>query len=280
MHREYPPEHMHHHHDDPFAVVGARPRHDHRDTAALRCSRVAAGRRCSAATSCSTALGHRRPAPSHGSTLTWAAALLGAVYIVYGALEALVQPAGSGPTSRWPRRASRRLVLGQPFVAAEVVFIALVGEVLEAVTFEHGPGGRSAGCSTRRPGRPGSAATASRSRSRAATRRRRRPGDRPARRADPGRRAGRRRAARRSTSRRLTGESIPVDKGPGDPVFTGTLNQFGVIEVRAEKVGHETTFGQVAPAGRRGPAPQGAAASGRPTAWPGTSCRWSRSSPA
>ena len=30
---------------------------------------------------------------------------------------------------------------------------------------------------------------------------------------------------------------MPVDKGPGDPVFTGTLNQFGVIEVRAEKVG-------------------------------------------
>ncbi len=43
----------------------------------------------------------------------------------------------------------------------------------------------------------------------------------------------------------LTGEPIPVDKGPGEHVFTGTLNQFGVIEVRAEKVGHETTFGQV-----------------------------------
>ena len=43
----------------------------------------------------------------------------------------------------------------------------------------------------------------------------------------------------------LTGESIPVDKGPADPVFTGTLNQFGAIEVRAEKVGRETTFGQV-----------------------------------
>ena len=43
----------------------------------------------------------------------------------------------------------------------------------------------------------------------------------------------------------LTGESLPIDKGPGDPVYTGTLNQFGVIEVDAEKVGDETTFGQV-----------------------------------
>ena len=43
----------------------------------------------------------------------------------------------------------------------------------------------------------------------------------------------------------LTGESLPVDKGTGDPVFTGTLNQFGVLEVRAEKVGHDTTLGQV-----------------------------------
>ncbi|HEX8199772.1 MAG TPA: cation-translocating P-type ATPase, partial [Isosphaeraceae bacterium] len=43
----------------------------------------------------------------------------------------------------------------------------------------------------------------------------------------------------------LTGEGLPVDKGPGDPVFTGTVNQFGLLEVRAEKVGTETTLGQV-----------------------------------
>jgi Cu+-exporting ATPase len=38
---------------------------------------------------------------------------------------------------------------------------------------------------------------------------------------------------------------LPVDKGLGDGVFTGTLNQFGLIEVRAEKVGRETTLAQV-----------------------------------
>ena len=43
----------------------------------------------------------------------------------------------------------------------------------------------------------------------------------------------------------LTGESLPIDKGPGDPVYSGTVNQFGVIEVDAQKVGAATTFGQV-----------------------------------
>ena len=43
----------------------------------------------------------------------------------------------------------------------------------------------------------------------------------------------------------LTGESLPVDKGEGDPVFTGTVNQFGRLEVQAEKVGAATTLGQV-----------------------------------
>ncbi len=43
----------------------------------------------------------------------------------------------------------------------------------------------------------------------------------------------------------LTGESMPVDKGEGDPVFTGTVNQFGRLEIRADKLGQETTLGQV-----------------------------------
>ena len=43
----------------------------------------------------------------------------------------------------------------------------------------------------------------------------------------------------------LTGESLPVDKEPADVVFTSTLNQFGVLEIEAQKVGALTTFGQV-----------------------------------
>ncbi len=43
----------------------------------------------------------------------------------------------------------------------------------------------------------------------------------------------------------LTGESLPVGQGPGDPVYSGTVNQFGRLEFVAEKVGAGTTLGQV-----------------------------------
>ncbi|WP_255298448.1 heavy metal translocating P-type ATPase [Brevibacillus dissolubilis] len=43
----------------------------------------------------------------------------------------------------------------------------------------------------------------------------------------------------------LTGESLPVEKQQGDEVFVGTLNKNGVMQIRAEKVGDETTFAQV-----------------------------------
>ncbi|RMG37414.1 MAG: cation-translocating P-type ATPase, partial [Planctomycetota bacterium] len=44
----------------------------------------------------------------------------------------------------------------------------------------------------------------------------------------------------------LTGESVPIDKQPGDAVYAGTLNQFGAFRLRAEKVGEDTTLAQVA----------------------------------
>lgn len=43
----------------------------------------------------------------------------------------------------------------------------------------------------------------------------------------------------------ITGESMPVEKVPGDTVFAGTLNESGAIEVRAARVGDETTLGQI-----------------------------------
>ena len=43
----------------------------------------------------------------------------------------------------------------------------------------------------------------------------------------------------------LTGESIPVDKKPGDPVYGATINANGVIRFRAEKVGAETALAQI-----------------------------------
>lgn len=43
----------------------------------------------------------------------------------------------------------------------------------------------------------------------------------------------------------ITGESVPVDKTKGDEVFAGTLNDMGILEVRATKLGENTTLGQI-----------------------------------
>jgi P-type Cu+ transporter len=177
-----------------------------------------------------------------GLSLSLIAAVAGAVYIVYGALRSLL--AGRvGADLALAQAALAALLLGQPFVAAEVVFIALVGEVLEAWTFARAR--RALGRLVEQTPR---------------TARVRRQGEEieiPAHELAEGDRvivrAGERVAvdgtivAGRSTidQSALTGESLPIDKGPGDPVYSGTVNQFGVIEVDALKVGAATTFGQV-----------------------------------
>jgi heavy metal translocating P-type ATPase len=40
----------------------------------------------------------------------------------------------------------------------------------------------------------------------------------------------------------MTGESLPVDKGPGDEVSSGTVNQFGAFEMEASKVGEDSSI--------------------------------------
>ena len=43
----------------------------------------------------------------------------------------------------------------------------------------------------------------------------------------------------------LTGESIPVDKAPGDMVSAATVNQSGFLKCRATRVGEDTTLSQI-----------------------------------
>ena len=43
----------------------------------------------------------------------------------------------------------------------------------------------------------------------------------------------------------ITGESLPVDKVVGDPVFAGTINLNGALEVKVTKAGQDTTIGRV-----------------------------------
>lgn len=40
----------------------------------------------------------------------------------------------------------------------------------------------------------------------------------------------------------MTGESLPVDKAPGENVYCGTINRFGAIDIRATKVGEDSSL--------------------------------------
>ena len=43
----------------------------------------------------------------------------------------------------------------------------------------------------------------------------------------------------------MTGESLPVDKAPGDEVSSGTVNQFGAFDMRAAKVGEDSSIQRI-----------------------------------
>jgi len=40
----------------------------------------------------------------------------------------------------------------------------------------------------------------------------------------------------------MTGESLPIDKGAGDEVYSGTVNQFGTFDMIAQKVGEDSSL--------------------------------------
>ena len=43
----------------------------------------------------------------------------------------------------------------------------------------------------------------------------------------------------------ITGESMPVEKCVGSSVYAGTVNQTGALEIRAERIGRDTSFGKI-----------------------------------
>ncbi len=241
MHREYRPEDLHHLDGGAFVATAGGGGHEHDHERALFAFTAFLG--CLIAADVLLGLlGWERAVLPFGWSPAMIAAIVGTIYIVYGALQALVR-GRIGADLALAQAALAALVLGQPFVAAEVVFIALFGEVLEAWTFSRTR--RALGRLVEQTPR---------------TARVRREGHEvevPAHRVEIGDTVIVRPGERipvdgtvisgRSTvdQSALTGESLPVDKGPNDAVFTGTLNQYGLIEVQAEKVGDETTFGQV-----------------------------------
>ena len=44
---------------------------------------------------------------------------------------------------------------------------------------------------------------------------------------------------------RVTGESLPIEKTAGTAVFAGSINQSGALEIRAERIGRDTSYGKI-----------------------------------
>ena len=170
------------------------------------------------------------------------AAVLGGARALFGALEKLGQWK-VGADLAVAIACIAAIVMGEPLVAAEVVFIGLLGECLEAVTFDRTQ--KALGklselfpqrCWVLRDGVEVRALTADLV-----------PGDRVV--VKPGGRipadgvvidgrSGVETAA-------LTGESLPVEKGPGDAVLAGCVVQNGSLTFDVRQVAKQTVAGKV-----------------------------------
>jgi Cu+-exporting ATPase len=182
---------------------------------------------------------YRRP---FGVSLSLLAAIIGGGRVIYLALAALLE-GRIGADIALAVACIAAGLMGEFFVAAEVVFIALVGECLEAFTFERAQRSIQKLLEyrprTARVIRDDEEVEVAAEALRVGDHLVVRPGERIA--ADGVVVTGRSAVDQAI----LTGEGLPVDKGEGDPVYTGTVNQFGRLEIRAEKVGTQTTLGQV-----------------------------------
>jgi Cu+-exporting ATPase len=170
------------------------------------------------------------------------AAVIGGARVLFTSLEALFE-GRVGSDLALAIACLAAIVLKEPVVAAEVVFIGLVGECLEAFTFARTQNalGKLAElfpqrCWVLRDGTEVRTFTADVI-----------VGDRVV--VKPGGRVpvdgvvtDGRSAVDASA---ITGESLPVDKGPGDAVLAGSVVQFGSLTVLAQKVAKQTVAGQV-----------------------------------
>jgi Cu+-exporting ATPase len=178
----------------------------------------------------------------YGFRYALVAAVLGGARVLYTSLEALFE-GKVGSDLALAIAALAAIVLKEPVVAAEVVFIGLVGECLEAYTFDRTRNalGKLAElfpkrCWVLRDGVEVRTYTADVV-----------AGDKVV--VKPGGRVpvdgvviDGRSAVDASA---ITGESLPVDKGPGDAILAGCIVQQGALTIEAKKVAKETVAGQV-----------------------------------
>jgi Cu+-exporting ATPase len=170
------------------------------------------------------------------------AAVLGGARVLYTSLEGLFE-GRVGADLAIAIACIAAILLPEPLVAAEIVFIGLVGECLESFTFERTQRAirRLVEVFPRRCWllRDGQEVRVLVSEVQV--------GDRVV--VKPGARVpvdgvvlDGRSAVDVSA---LTGEPLPVEKGPGEEVLAGSLNQFGALTVEARRVGEQTVAGRV-----------------------------------
>jgi Cu+-exporting ATPase len=182
------------------------------------------------------------PTTVYGQPLALIAAVLGGARILYTTVEGLFD-GRVGADLALAVACIAAILLGEHLVAAEIVFIGLLGECLEGFTFERT---RRAvrrivevcprRCWLLRDGQEVRVLTSELQ-----------AGDVVV--VKPGARIpadGVVLEGRSSVdASALTGESVPVDRGPGDPVLAGSLNQLGALTIGAERVAEQTVVGRV-----------------------------------
>jgi Cu+-exporting ATPase len=170
------------------------------------------------------------------------AAVIGGARILYSSLQSLLE-GRIGADLALAIACIAAILIQEPLVAAEVVFIGMFGECLEAFTFDRTQRAIRKivevcprRCWLLRDGQEVRVLTETLV-----------PEDRVV--VKPGARVpvdGVVIAGRSAVDvSALTGESMPVDKGPGDQVLAGSLNQFGALTIDARRVSKDTVVGQV-----------------------------------
>jgi Cu+-exporting ATPase len=184
----------------------------------------------------------RWPQQINGYRIALVAAVLGSIRVIYSSIDSLLE-GRFGADLAILLACVAALLIGEPLVAAEIVFIGMVGECLEAFTFDRAQ--RSLQrivevfprrCWVLREGREVRILTSELQ-----------VGDLVV--VKPGAKVpvdGVVREGRSAVNQSaLTGEGLPVDKGPGDEVLAGSLNQFGALTIEAQRVAEQTVAGRV-----------------------------------
>lgn len=188
------------------------------------------------------ALGKNELRSWFGWNLSFLAAIVGGARFIYHAVSDLLD-GKFGTDLALAFAVVAALLLGENWVAAEVVLIALIGESLEAITFRR----TQVELSRLLALQPATVQLQQNGQAVDVPLGRVQPGDiavvRPGERIPiDGEIVLGHTSVDQST---LTGESVPVDKEIGGEVFAGTLNQFGLVHVRVDRVGTKSLLGQV-----------------------------------